>query len=53
METALADASRSEAENASVALALAYGDTVARIVGEPQVRFRHDRTRAADEIGKE
>jgi NADH-quinone oxidoreductase subunit E len=34
--TSLADTPREEAANASVALALALGDTVARITGEPQ-----------------
>jgi NADH-quinone oxidoreductase subunit E len=45
--TTLTEAHPIEKANASVALALAYGDTVERIVGEPPVAFRHGEAGAA------
>jgi NADH-quinone oxidoreductase subunit E len=44
--TSLTEGERIEDANASVTLALALGDTVARITGAPAVEFRHGSSRA-------
>jgi NADH-quinone oxidoreductase subunit E len=48
--TSLAEAPRAEEANASVTLALALDDTVARITGEPAASFRHSGASRAPRI---